>query len=65
MITLPKSLTEIGDEAFRGCSGFTGQVVVMPNPDVRIGKRVFIGMSMKELRTAEPEFVEEVNGNGT
>ena len=66
MITLPKNLQEIGDEAFYGCSGFNNQVVVMPGPDVKIGKRCFVGMNMKELRTAEPEYVEVVeNGNGS
>ena len=67
MIVLPKGLTQIGDEAFYGCSGFSGNIVVVPNPDVSIGKRVFRGMNMKELRTAEPEFVEVVedNGNGS
>ena len=63
MIVLPKGLTQIGDEAFYDCSGFDGQIVVMPNPDVQIGKRVFRGMNMKELRTAEPEMVEVDDGN--
>ena len=64
MITLPTGLTQIGDEAFSGCSGFDDQIMIMPNPDVSIGKKVFLGVAMQELRTAEPVPVEVVeNGN--
>lgn len=64
MITLPKSLTEIGDEAFKGCSAFSGEIAEIPN-GVQIGKMAFRGTNLWELRTMEPEFVEVDDGNGS
>lgn len=58
MITLPKGLTEIGDEAFSGCSGFQDQIAEIPN-GVSIGRMAFLRTFLDELRTEEPEFVEE------
>lgn len=65
MITLPKGLIELGDEAFSGCSAFAGQDVEIPN-EVKIGKRVFLDTGgIHELRTMEPEFNEKGEaGNG-
>lgn len=42
MITLPKKLKEIGDEAFMGCSSLDGDLVA-PNGLESIGKRAFAG----------------------
>ena len=62
MITLPKGLTEIGDEAFSGCEGFRDQVCVVPAGVERIGRCAFLDTYLDELRTAEPEFVEVGHG---
>lgn len=66
MITFPTGLTEIGDEAFRGCSGFFNQIAEIPN-GVTIGKMAFLGTCLDELRTMEPDMSEEVvaDGNGS
>ena len=62
MISLPKSLTEIGDEAFAGCSGFYGQIAEIP-AGVTIGRSAFKDAILEELRTMEPEYVEVDDGD--
>ncbi len=59
MITLPKSLKEIGDEAFSGCTAFRDQIMVAPHGIEKIGRSAFLNTYLDELRTEEPEFVEE------
>lgn len=64
MITLPSSLIEIGDEAFAHCSGMYNQTVIVPANVERIGKAAFAGTYIKEIRTLEPEYVEEGDADG-
>jgi len=64
MISFPKGLKTIEDEAFYGCSAFYNQIAEIPN-SVAIGKRVFKGVYLKELRTIDPEFVDSSEGQDT
>lgn len=59
MITLPKSLVEIGDAAFSGCTAFANQIMIAPPTVERVGKMALLGTNLKELRTDLPEFVED------
>lgn len=64
MILLPKSLVEIGDEAFSGCTAFRDQIAVAPATVEKVGKMAFLHTNLKELRTSDPEYVEvEKDGN--
>ena len=62
MITLPKGLTEIGDEAFSGCSAFAGQTVVAPAGVEKVGKMAFLGTGISKLITEDPEMTEKFEG---
>lgn len=64
MITLPKELKEIGDEAFAGCTGMRDQTIVFPAGIERIGKRAFLDVYMDQARTAEPDFEEKGEADG-
>ena len=64
MITLPSSLIEIGDEAFAHCSAMAGQTVIAPASVVSVGKAAFAGTYIDEIRTLEPEYVEEGDADG-
>ena len=64
MITLPANLVEIGDEAFAHCSGMYNQTVIAPASVVSVGKAAFAGTYIDEIRTLEPEYVEEGDADG-
>ena len=64
MITLPKNLTEIGDEAFAHCSGMRDQIVVAPDGVEHIGKMAFAGTYIDELRTTAPDYTERGDADG-
>lgn len=64
MILLPKSLVEIGDEAFSGCTAFRDQIMVVPHEIEKVGRSAFLNTYLDELRTEEPEFVEEETADG-
>lgn len=60
MITLPKSLKEIGDEAFSGCEGMDGQTVVIPKCMEKLGKQAFLGTEIDGITVRDYE-EEETN----
>lgn len=62
MITLPKSLVEIGDEAFANCSAMYGQTVVAPSCVERVGKMAFKNTIIDEIITLDPVFEENSEG---
>lgn len=54
MIELPKGLTEIGDEAFSGCSDLAGELIA-PDGLQTIGKGAFAGCwGITKARFTEP-----------
>lgn len=54
MIELPKNLEEIGDHAFAGCIGLTGELVIHSKLD-KIGKAAFAGCyNISKARQVEP-----------
>ena len=58
MIELPKGLQQIGDEAFRGCSGFNWQVMRIPR-DCRVGRMGLMDCFLDRVETYPTEFRED------
>lgn len=53
-IELPKSLVEIGDEAFSGCTAFDGELIA-PDGLQTVGKAAFKGCwGLDKARFTEP-----------
>ena len=57
-LVLPDSVTEIGDEAFSGCTGLTN--VVIPDTVTEIGDGAFSGINPNAHFTVASESVKEL-----
>jgi len=58
MITLPKSLQEIGDEAFSGCTAMSGETVVIPKTMEKLGKQAFLDTDIDGITVVDYEELE-------